>query len=242
MTSDELTSTATRALQRLAAMSLSEESLTSVLQTVVDLTRQVLPEGVEVSVSVLGPDRPRSVVSTDALALDLDEVQYERGHGPALHAVTTGRPVEVVDTRTESRWPDQMQRATALGCRSSLSVPLGSPDVLPAGLNVYARQPAAFDPGSRDVVTRFARFAGGAAATMDGYRSARAMADDLQVALQHRATIDEATAVLRRRYRLTPAQAYHLLARTSVRTRQELRAVAAHVVRTGELLGTRPRR
>jgi len=93
MTSEEPATQATDAFQRLAGMSLSEQSLTSVLQTVADLTRQVLPGNVEVSVSVLGADQPRSFVSTGQLAIDLDEVQYECGHGPALQAVATGRSV-----------------------------------------------------------------------------------------------------------------------------------------------------
>jgi GAF domain-containing protein len=238
MTTDERTRPlpATEAFEQLGAMSLSQESLDSVLQTVADLAKRVLPGDVEASVTVLVADKPTTFVYTGQLALDLDESQYGRGHGPCLHAAAGGETVEITDSRTESRWPDHMQRAVELGCLSSLSVPLGSSEQLAAGLNVYARQPAAFDEAGRRTVTRFARFAGSAAANMQAYRSAREMADNLQVALQSRATIDQAKGVLMERYRLTPDQAFHLLARASMGTQRKLRDIAEHLVRTGELL------
>jgi GAF domain-containing protein len=237
MTTDERTRrmAAADAFEQLGAMSLSEESLDSVLQTVADLATRVLPGDVEASVTVLLPERPTTFVHSGQLALDLDESQYDRGHGPCLHAAATEETVEVADCRTEARWPDHMQRAVRLGCLSSLSVPLGSREQLPAALNVYARQPAAFDETCRRTAIRFARFAGAAAANMHAYQSARDMADDLQVALQSRATIDQAKGMLMERYRLNPDQAFDLLARASMGTNRKLRNVADHLVQTGEL-------
>jgi GAF domain-containing protein len=129
-----------------------------------------------------------------------------------------------------------MKRAVELGSLSSLSVPLGSSEQLPAGLNLYARQPAAFDADSRRTAERFARFAGSAAANVHAYRNAREVADNLQVALQSRATIDQAKGILMERHRLTADQAFHLLARASMGANRKLRDVADHLVQTGELI------
>ncbi|MCW2618292.1 MAG: Response regulator with antiterminator output domain [Modestobacter sp.] len=243
MTANECTTRmpAAEAFEQLGAMPLSEESLDSVLQAVADLSKQVLPGDVEASVTVLVADKPTTFVYTGQLALDLDESQYGRGHGPCLHAASAGETVEICDARTEPRWADHMQRAVELDALSSLSVPLGSVEQLPAGLNVYARQPAAFDEAGRRTAERFARFAGAAAANMQAYRNARDMADNLQVALQSRATIDQAKGVLMERHRLSADQAFQLLARASMATNRKLRDVADHLVRTGELLG-RPER
>jgi GAF domain-containing protein len=207
-----------------------------VLQAVADLTKQVLPFDVEASVSVLVADRPTTFVYTGQLALDLDESQYGRGHGPCLEAAAAGHPVEVTDARTDSRWTDYMQRAVELGSLSSLSLPLGSTEQLPAGLNIYAREAAAFDESSRQTARRFARFAGAAAANMHAYQNARNVADNLQIALQSRAIIDQAKGILMERHRLTADQAFHLLARASMGANRKLRDVADHLVQTGELI------
>src|SRR4051812_18204708 len=160
------------------------------LQRVADLAKRVMPGDIEASVSLLVADRASTVVYTEQLALDLDESQYQRGYGPCLHAAGTGEPVEISDTRTEARWADYMQVAVERGCRSSLSLPLGSSERLAAGLNIYAREPDAFNEAARDSAKRFARFAGIAGiavANMHAYQSARELADNLQVAMESRA-------------------------------------------------------
>jgi GAF domain-containing protein len=243
MTYDDRTSSldAQQAFERLASLSLSQESLASVLQTVADLSKQVLPGDIEASVSVLLADRPTTFVYTGQLALDLDESQYDHGYGPCLHAARTGEAVLVPDTDSERRWPDYVREARERGARSSLSIPLGSPEQLAAGLNIYAREPDVFDDASRSTATRFARFAGAAAANMHAYASARDLSDDLQAALESRATIDQAKGILMERHKLTPEQAFKLLAQASMATNKKLRDLADHLVATGELLAPRSR-
>src|SRR3954469_2034273 len=121
------------------------------LQTVADLTKTVMPGNPEASVLLLVKDHPTTVVSTDPLAIDLDERQYERGHGPCLHAARTGELTEIADTRTDRRWPDYLPRAVERGVLSSLSVPLAVDDdgQVSGALNIYARQANAFDEDSR---------------------------------------------------------------------------------------------
>jgi GAF domain-containing protein len=84
-------------------------------------------------------ERPSTVVATGRLAVDLDEGQYERGHGPCLHAAATRETAEIRDTRSETRWPDHARRAAEHGNLSSLSVPLVIDDPQVSGaLNIYA--------------------------------------------------------------------------------------------------------
>src|SRR3954470_20105891 len=155
---------AEEAFYELAGLALSEHSLHSMLQRVADLAKRVMPGTTEASVSVLVADRATTVVYTGQLALDLDESQYGRGYGPCLHAASSGETVVVDDARTEARWSDYMKHAVDRGCLSSLSIPLGSPANMGAGLNIYAREPAALDEDSRRIGHRFARFAGVAVA------------------------------------------------------------------------------
>ncbi|MGY1702961.1 ANTAR domain-containing protein [Geodermatophilus sp. SYSU D00697] len=241
MTSDQYPqpSGADEALARLGRLSLRGLSMDDLLQTVADLAKTVMPGNPETSVTLLVEDKPTTVVWTDQLALDLDERQFERGHGPCLHAARTGELTLVADTRTDTRWRDYMPRAVEHGCLSSLSVPfLADEEAQVTGaLNIYARHPDAFDADSRAVATRFAPYAAVAADNMHAYQSARDLAENLQAALDSRAVIDQAKGVLIERHKLTPDQAFHLLARASMHTNRKVHDVADHLVRTGELLG-----
>jgi GAF domain-containing protein len=227
---------AAEAFDELASIALAEHSLHSVLQTVADLTKKVLPGDIEASVSLLVADKATTVVYTGQLALDLDESQYGRGYGPCLHAASTGESVEVTDTRTDPRWQDYMQRAAELGGLSSLSIPLGAPATMGAALNIYAREPAAFTEDTRQAAHRFARFAGVAVGNMYAYQNARELADNLQAAMESRARIDQAKGILIERYKLTADEAFKLLAHASMASNRKLRDIADHLVATGELL------
>jgi len=228
---------AAEALEQLGRLSLRELSMDSLLQTVADLTNAVMPGNPEASVLLLVRDRPTTVVSTGELATALDETQYERGHGPCLHAARTGEVTEIPDTRADARWPDYLPRAVEQGNLSSLSIPLAiDPDAQVTGaLNIYARRVDAFDDDSRSVATRFAPYAAVAAGNLYAYQSAREMADNLQTALESRAVIDQAKGILIERYKLTPDQAFQFLARASMTTNRKLRDIADELVRTGEL-------
>jgi GAF domain-containing protein len=227
----------TEALERLGRLSLRELSMDGLLQTVAALTKTVMPGDSEASVSLLVKERPTTVASTGGLATDLDETQYEKGYGPCLHAARTGEVTEIPDTRADDRWPDYTSRAFEHGNLSSLSIPLviDKDEQVTGALNIYARRPDAFDQASRSAATRFGPYAAVAAGNLYAYQSARDMADNLQVALESRAAIDQAKGILMERYKLTPDQAFQLLARASMTTNRKVRDIADHLVRTGEL-------
>jgi GAF domain-containing protein len=234
---------AAEALERLGRLSLRELSLDSLLQTVADLAKTVMPGNPEASVTLLVKDRPTTVVSTGQLAVDLDETQYDRGHGPCLHAARTGEFTEIADTRSDSRWRDYSELAAQHGNLSSLSVPLAidAEERVSGALNLYAREPNAFDEDSRSAALAFGPYAAVAASNMYAYQNARDMADNLQTALESRAVIDQAKGILIERHKLTPDQAFQLLAQVSMNVNRKVRDVADELVRTGELPVVTPR-
>ncbi len=223
------------ALEQLGRLSLRDQSMETFLQRVCDLAVDVMPGDVESSVSVRTGTRTTTAVFTGRLALQCDERQYEVGDGPCLHAATTGELVQVADMRTEQRWPAYMAAAVEHGALSSLSVPLPIAPGVGGALNIYARRPQAFDAESRALATRFGPYAAAALANMHAYQDARNMADNLQIALESRAVIDQAKGILMERHRMTADQAYQALARVSMRTNQKLRVIADELVRTGQL-------
>ena len=95
-----------QALERLGSLSLRRVSMEDLLQTIADLAKTVMPGNPEAAVTLLIKDHPTTVASTGQLATDLDETQYDRGHGPCLHAARTGELTEMRDTPAEDRWPD----------------------------------------------------------------------------------------------------------------------------------------
>src|SRR4051794_41046449 len=103
------------ALERLGSLSLRELEMDSLLQTVADVAKTVMPGNPETSVTLLVRDRPTTVASTGQLATDLDETQYDEGHGPCLNAARTGELTEITDTRSDDRWPDYLTRAVEHG-------------------------------------------------------------------------------------------------------------------------------
>jgi hypothetical protein len=74
------------AFNDLVALSLQEETAESALEKIVRVARQTIRGADEVSITVLQDNKPSTVAFTGQLAVDLDERQYERGHGPCLDA------------------------------------------------------------------------------------------------------------------------------------------------------------
>jgi len=225
------------ALEQLGQLSLRGQSLDALLKRVVDLSKDVMPGQPETSILVMVKDRPTTVVSTGDLATRLDETQYATGYGPCMHAATTGELTEIPDTRTETRWEEYSRRAAEEGNLSSLSVPLPIDDDMVGALNIYAREPDAFDEDSRAEALRFGPYAGVALSNIHAYSSARELAENMQSALESRAVIDQAKGILMERHKLTADQAFQLLAHSSMRMNTKLRAIAEQLVVTGDLPG-----
>jgi GAF domain-containing protein len=226
---------AREALEQLGRLSLREQSVDALLQRVVDLSKSLLPGDPEASIFVSVKNRPTTVVSTGELALKLDETQYAEGHGPCLHAASSGEVTEITDTRTEQRWPDYARQAVEYGNLSSLSIPLGVDEDMVGALNIYARRPEAFDAASRSAATEFGPYAAVALGNIHAYSSARELASNLQTALESRAVIDQAKGILMERHKLTAEQAFQVLAQASMRGNVKLRDVADQLVHTGVL-------
>jgi GAF domain-containing protein len=214
---------------------LRDRPMESVLQELTDLARTVLAEDAEASITMVTDGRATTITYTGQLALDCDERQYETGHGPCLHAASTGDMVEISDTQLDPRWTDYACWAAERGALSSLSVPLPVSDRVSGALNVYSRRAEGFDEDSRAAATEFAPFGAVVLDNMSAYQDARVMVDNLQVALESRAVIDQAKGILMERHRLTAEQAFQYLTRASSLTNTKLRLVAEHLVNTGAL-------
>jgi GAF domain-containing protein len=228
---------AVEALERLGWLSLHEMAMKGLLHTVADLAKTMMPGNPETSVTLLVRDHPTTIVSTGQLATDLDETQYECGHGPCLHAARTGEMTEIADTRTDTRWEEYMPRAAEHGNLSSLSAPVAidAAQQVSGALNVYAREPHAFDEDSRTAATGFSLYAALATGNLLAYQGVRDRTDRQETAPDTPAVLDQAKGILMERLKLTADEASELLGQVSMTTDRSLRTVADDLIRTGEL-------
>lgn len=239
---DRSTPPRTRApLDELGRLLLVEQTTPSVLQRIVDLVQQSMPAGSEASITLVRGEHPTTAAFTGQLADDLDETQYDRGHGPCLQAALGGLFTEIFDARTEDRWPEYVPALVARGALSSLAAPVPAPH-LTAGLNVYAREACAFVDDDRAALVDFAAYAGAALTNMDALQDARDLAENLQKAMKFRSVIEQAKGILIERHKLTTEQAFRLMADASMQTNRKVRDVAEDLVLTGELTLAPPTR
>ena len=172
-----------------------------------------------------------TVGSSEALAELLDETQYRLGDGPCLHALETGRTVDVADLRSDDRWPSYRARALEAGLRCSLSVPLSVNGDLFGALNVYGFDSAhLFGPGPRRDLELFAAQAAGTLRVAIRQVKDSTLLSQMEESLRSRTVIDQALGIIMGRQGCTATVAFELLRRESQNNHRRLYDVAAGLI------------
>ena len=222
--------------ERLASIArdlLNEPDVEHTVQRVVDLAAEHLGGVIYASVSLVRQRRRvETPASSDDRALQADQLQYEVGEGPCLDAIWEQETFLIDDMTTEERYPTYSRRvAERTGIRSSLSFQLFTDEDSLGALNLYSPQPRAFDEVARAEGFVFAAQAAVA------LRSAQ-HEEHLRAGMATRNLIGQAQGILMERFKVTPNQAFAILARISQETNSKLRDVSRYLVDTG----TFPRR
>ena len=223
--------------EQLARVVLADRELPDVLDEVVRISRATMRGADATSITLIRDERAFTAAFDGQLAMDADELQYERGYGPCLDAGRAGELFVITDMATEQRWPDYTRHAAERGVGSSLSVPLPFQGATIGALNNYATRPHAFTETDRALGQEVAAFV--AIAVGNAEATARAVQDaaNMRQAMTSRAVIEQAKGVLMERHKTTAEQAFTLLTHASQRSNVKLRDVADELVRTGRLLG-----
>jgi GAF domain-containing protein len=223
--------------QQLAGVVLVDRELPDVLTEIVQISRRAIPGAEASSITLIRDDRAFTAAHDGQIAMDADELQYERGYGPCLDAGRSGEVFLVEDMHLEERWPDYARHAAELGVRSSLSVPLPFQGATIGALNNYARRPRAFTGTDLAVGEEVAAFV--AIAVANAEAAARATDDvaNMRRAMASRSVIEQAKGILMERYKVTSEQAFTLLTHSSQRSNVKLREVAEELTSTGVLRG-----
>jgi GAF domain-containing protein len=171
-----------------------------------------------------------TVACSDDVASQVNELQYELAEGPCLTALADGRPAQINDLATETRWPRFTSQAAGTGIRSCLSLPLIAHDETVGALNLYALVPGAFGPAQIRRAERFAENAAGALALGLRLVSYSDLANQLRASLTSRAAIDQAVGIIMAQDRCTQHVAFATLRAASQNRNVKLRDVARDVV------------
>jgi GAF domain-containing protein len=218
------------AFAQLGRLSFEDTSMGELLQRVAELSKQVIPGVTEASVSLIADDKATTAAFTGRLALDLDESQYDRGHGPCMEAAIGQEIREITDARQETRWPDYTPVCVARGSLSSLSVPVPVRENVQGALNLYGTEANAFDSASRETGREFASYVAVAVRNWHLYETTRELATNLDAAMRSRAVIEQAKGILMSQRRCDAAEAFTLLAAASQRSNRKVRDIAQSLV------------
>ncbi|WP_433729270.1 GAF domain-containing protein [Actinoplanes sp. CA-051413] len=173
----------TDAFHEIGLLAFSETSVDGLLKQLAELAKRTVPGTAEVSVTLSRGNGAHTAAFTGGLALDLDERQYEQGHGPCLDALASGGTLVLNDLKSEARWPDFAALALDAGCRSCLSVGLPVHQSATGALNLYATEPQAFDEDAVTVAQTFAGYAAVALANAHLHSAQANLADLLRTAM-----------------------------------------------------------
>lgn len=219
----------------LAMVVLVGRDLAEVLGEITTISRRAMPGSDAASITLIRGEEPFTAAHDGKMAVDADELQYQRGYGPCMDAGRSGQVFLIEDMRTEQRWPDYTQHAAAQGVGSSLSVPLPFQTTTIGALNNYASSSHAFkenDVAMSEEIASWVAFAVGnaSAAAVTAEEAAH-----MRAAMASRAVIEQAKGILMERHKIVADQAFTLLTRASQHTNIKLRDVADDLVNTGAL-------
>jgi GAF domain-containing protein len=223
--------------EALARVVLADRELSEVLTEITGIARRAMPSIEAASITLIRGDEPFTVAFDGQMAMDADELQYERGYGPCVDAGRAGQIFLIDDMRNEQRWPDYAQHAAAHGVLSSLSVPLPFQGATIGALDTYAGRPKVFDDDDLLLAEEIAAWV--AIAIGNAEAAARTSEDlaQLRMVMMSRACIEQAKGILMERHKITEDEAFTMLTHASQRTNTKLRDIAAELVRTGARAG-----
>src|SRR4051794_7397695 len=98
-----------------------DRDLDDVLGEITSVARKGTPAFDAASITLIRGEKAFTVAHDGDVALDADELQYERGYGPCIDAGLAGQVFRIDDMATDQRWPDYGKAVAAIGIGSSLS-------------------------------------------------------------------------------------------------------------------------
>lgn len=214
----------------MARLTLDFGSLQDLVGRVTHLAVRALPGCEWAGISLVQGDEVTTTASTDQLVGKVDAFQYETGEGPCLQAIREGVTFLVPSTEEDNRFPRWSSQAHAAGVQSSLSLPLTTHDGPLGALNLYSGRRDGFDDDDEPLARILADQASVCLLNGQIYDRAVRLSEQLQVALESRTTIGQASGILMDREGVDDEEAFAMLKAASQESNVKLRDVAQLIV------------
>jgi hypothetical protein len=167
--------------------------------------------------------------STSEAAIAADRIQQELGEGPCLTAIRDEEVVSCPDLAAEERWGKWGPRTAAeTGIGSMLCFRMFTQKERLGALSLYAAAPRAFSGADVESGLSFA------AHTAIAIAVAR-QDENMDIALDSRSLIGQATGIVMDRYDIDAVRAVAVLRRISQQSNVKLHEVAVELIRTRHL-------
>ncbi len=173
---------------------------------------------------------PATVASSGPEAQRLDEIQYKHHNGPCLTALRTGQTILVTDAGTDPRWTAYARAMSDENVRSVLAVPITADAGSAAALNCYSSESGEFEPGTVEQVQEYAASISSILRLALRVHPAPPYPEHLRSALQSRAVIDAAVALVMAQNRCSHDQALALISRASTIQGTRMHDIAADII------------
>ncbi|WP_191907961.1 GAF and ANTAR domain-containing protein [Nocardioides cynanchi] len=203
--------------------------VTEFLQQLAVLASSIVP-GTHCGITMRRDGQVATAVSSDAVAMRMDEVQYLRGRGPCLAALDEGTRIEVPDMAAETRFGDYAGHALANGIHSVASLPLKLDGTTLGALNLFATVPHAFSANDIARAEAFTAQAATALTILLRHAARATLDEELRDALATRAVIDQALGILMVSRRIGAHDAFEILRHTSQTTNRKVSTIAAELI------------
>jgi hypothetical protein len=194
-----------RSLAELSTFLVSDHSSADTLTRVAVLAVEAVPPAMFAGITMLVDGRVTTQTFTDSTCPEIDQAQYESGHGPCLDAFRNGSSIVVDSLETDDRYPEFAASAMA-----------GSD--------------AAFGEAEAEVGRLFAAQATVVLVNAQAYWGARLRSEHLEQALVGREVIDMAKGIIMNAMGCGPDEAFDTLVKQSQQENRKLRDVAADIV------------
>jgi GAF domain-containing protein len=221
------------ALGQLTDLLVAEESFETVLQRIIELACSGIGACDLASITYMRETVPKTIVSTDPAAVEIDQAQYSVDDGPCLEAYRTRSVISVPSMAEDDRWEPFRTAAMDHGVQSSFSLPLATSEVHVGALNLYARKDHAFNSVPPASALLFAKQAAAAVWSVQTSEMTRGMIGHLEQALANRDLIGMAKGIIMTNEKVSRDQAFKILATASQHRNIKLHEIAAEVVDTG---------
>ena len=225
-----VTEEALRELTALAGVVLAQDDIGATQQEITRIAARAVPGAQGASLTVIDEQGPRAAAASDDWARELDELQYAEHEGPCLDCTRTGNLFRIRDLAVDTRWPNYGPRAVEKGARSVISLPLSAEGRQLGALNLYSREPDAFDAEAASIGEVIAGHAGLAAQVAAAFFAHRDLGEQLRSAMRSREVIEQAKGVLMGTRRIPADEAFAVLVDLSQRSNRKLRDVAQALV------------